>query len=69
MTIAAVKLWGRTIGAVSQSADRDYAAYKYADDFVGSNIQLSPVTMPLSNLKAARPASGRVIVAIVREGV
>lgn len=49
MTIAAVKLWGRTIGAVSQEDDRDYAAFQYHEDFAKSGIQVSPVTMPLAN--------------------
>lgn len=55
MTIAAVKLWGRTIGAVSQEDDRDYAAFQYDEDFVKSNIQVSPITMPLANRIYAFP--------------
>lgn len=55
MTIAAVKLWGRTIGAVSQEDDRDYAAFQYDEDFVNSNIEISPITMPLANRIYAFP--------------
>ena len=47
-TVAAVRLWGRRIGAVSQSQDRDYAAFEYEPEFVRSGIQVSPVTMPLA---------------------
>jgi serine/threonine-protein kinase HipA len=46
--IAEVQLWGRTIGAVSLEEGREVAAFQYAADFARSGIELSPVTMPLS---------------------
>lgn len=46
--IAEVKLWGRTIGAVSQEPGRDHAAFEYDEAFVGSGIELSPLVMPLA---------------------
>ncbi len=55
MTIAAVKLWGRTIGAVSQEEGRDYAAFEYARDFSRSGIEVSPLTMPLAETIYAFP--------------
>lgn len=55
MTLAAVKLWGRTIGAVSEEDSRDYAAFQYDEDFARSNIQVSPITMPLANQIHAFP--------------
>jgi serine/threonine-protein kinase HipA len=45
--IAEVRLWGRTIGAVSMEDDRDYATFQFTPEFAESNIQVSPVTMPL----------------------
>ncbi len=45
--IAEVQLWGRTIGAVAMSPERDFAAFEYAPDFLGSGIELAPLTMPL----------------------
>ena len=47
--IARVLLWGRTIGAVSHEAGRDYAAFQYAPAFARSGIEVSPLTMPLSD--------------------
>lgn len=47
--LAAVKLWGRTIGAVSQAEDRDYAAFQYTPEFAASRYEVSPIVMPLSN--------------------
>lgn len=47
--IAKVRLWGRTIGAVSLGEGRDVAAFQYDENFAGSGIELSPLTMPLSN--------------------
>ncbi|MBW2493124.1 MAG: type II toxin-antitoxin system HipA family toxin [Deltaproteobacteria bacterium] len=49
MTVAEVRLWGRTIGAVSWDADRDVAFFEYDPAFRGSGIQLAPLTMPLSS--------------------
>ena len=48
MTIAEVRLWGRTIGAVSLEAGDDVAAFQYDPDFAKSDIEISPLTMPLS---------------------
>jgi serine/threonine-protein kinase HipA len=49
MTIAEVKLWGRTIGAVSWADGASHAAFQYAPAFSRSGIELSPITMPLSD--------------------
>lgn len=46
MTIATVKLWGKAIGAVSWSADTKLANFQYEPEFIGSNIELAPITMP-----------------------
>ncbi|MCX7247569.1 MAG: HipA N-terminal domain-containing protein, partial [Burkholderiales bacterium] len=46
--IAKVQLWGRTIGAISMESGRDYAAFQYDPVFARSGIELSPLTMPLS---------------------
>ena len=48
-TVAEVKLWGRTIGAVSLDDDADIAAFEYDPPFAGSGIEISPLIMPLSN--------------------
>lgn len=47
-TIAEVRLWGRTIGAVSLVDDADSAAFEYDPAFAGSGIEIAPLTMPLS---------------------
>lgn len=46
--IAKVRLWGRTIGAVSLNEGRDVAAFQYDAEFARSGIELSPLTVPLS---------------------
>src|ERR1043165_4265452 len=48
MTLAEVKLWGRTIGAVSLEAGGQAAAFQYDPAFAQSGIQVSPITMPLN---------------------
>jgi len=48
-TLAEVKLWGRTIGAVSLGKDDSVAAFEYDPAFVQSGIAISPLMMPPSN--------------------
>jgi len=48
MTVAEVKLWGRTIGAVSLEAGKDAARFEYTPAFAKSGIEVSPLMMPLS---------------------
>jgi serine/threonine-protein kinase HipA len=47
-TVAEVRLWGRTIGAVSLEEGAQAAAFQYDPAFVASGIQLAPLVMPLS---------------------
>ncbi len=47
-TLAEVRLWGRTIGAVAQEPGEAAAAFQYDPAFIGSGIELSPLVMPLS---------------------
>lgn len=48
MTLAEVRLWGRTIGAVSLEDGSRFAAFQYDPAFARSGIEVSPITMPLS---------------------
>jgi len=48
MSLAEVKLWGRTIGAVNWDSQNEYANFEYDKAFIKSNIQIAPLTMPLS---------------------
>jgi serine/threonine-protein kinase HipA len=47
-TVAEVRLWGRTIGAVSLEEGARICAFQYDPAFLASGIELSPITMPLS---------------------
>ena len=46
--VAEVRLWGRTIGAVSLEDNADVPAFEYDPVFTHSGIELSPLKMPLS---------------------
>ena len=48
-TLAEVRLWGRTIGAVSLEDGAAYAAFQYTPEFAASGIEISPLVMPLGN--------------------
>jgi serine/threonine-protein kinase HipA len=48
MTIAQVKLWGKSIGAVNWDKDAGLAHFEYEPDFIQSGIEVAPHTMPLS---------------------
>jgi serine/threonine-protein kinase HipA len=47
-TLAEVRLWGRTIGAVSLDAGEGTARFEYTPAFAKSGIEVSPLMMPLS---------------------
>lgn len=55
-TVATVKLWGRSIGAVSWDENLQLANFEYAPDFQHSGIQLSPFMMPLGDKIYSFPA-------------
>ncbi|MCD6430578.1 MAG: type II toxin-antitoxin system HipA family toxin [Deltaproteobacteria bacterium] len=58
-TVAEVRLWGRTIGAVSLNDGADIAAFEYDPNFAKSGIEISPIMMPLSNRVYSFPALSR----------
>jgi serine/threonine-protein kinase HipA len=47
-TVAEVRLWGKTIGAVSLPDQGQVAAFEYDAAFARSGIPVAPLTMPLS---------------------
>ncbi len=48
-SVAEVRLWGRTIGAVALMEAEDVATFEYAPAFQSSGIELAPLVMPLSD--------------------
>ena len=48
-TIAEVKLWGTTIGAIALDDNQPVASFQYDTGFMQSGIEIAPVMMPLSN--------------------
>ena len=59
MTIAEVKLWGKSIGAVSWDEGAGLAHFEYDPDFIRSGIEVAPLTMPLSKQIYTFPALPR----------
>jgi serine/threonine-protein kinase HipA len=47
-TVAEVRLWGRTIGAVSVEGPGAVAAFEFTPEFARSGIEVAPLAMPLS---------------------
>lgn len=58
-TTARVLLWGRDIGAVTWVDERSLAVFQYTPDFVDSNIQVAPLSMPLQEAPYEFPALAR----------
>lgn len=58
-TVAEVRLWGRSIGAVSVEDARSAAAFQFTDEFTRSGIQVSPLRMPLSDRVYSFPGLAR----------
>jgi serine/threonine-protein kinase HipA len=59
MTVAEVKLWGKSIGAVSWDEGAGLAHFEYDPDFIRSGIEVAPLTMPLSKQIYTFPALPR----------
>lgn len=59
VTVAKVRLWGTTIGAVSWNDDRDSAYFEYDPAFIPGGPQVAPLTMPLANAIYSFPALPR----------
>jgi len=59
VSIAEVKLWGKSIGAVSWEKDRDLGFFEYRPEFIGSGIEAAPLVMPLSDQIYSFPALPR----------
>jgi len=57
--IAEVRLWERTIGAISLPDGETTARFQYAADFAQSGIELAPITMPLREEPYQFPALAR----------
>ena len=53
---AKVILWGSLIGAVTWQPDRNTGTFQYAPDFLNSQIEIAPLTMPLRDFPYAFPA-------------
>ncbi len=56
MTVAEVRLWGKTIGAVSWDENTQLANFEYQPEFIGSGIEVAPITMPLADRIYSFPA-------------
>lgn len=59
MNFAEVKLWGKTIGAVSWNDETGLANFEYDHEFRESGIEVAPLTMPLSDQIYTFPALPR----------
>ncbi len=59
MTVAEVRLWGTTIGAVAQDGAGDVAAFEYEPGFANHGVEVSPITMPLAREVYRFPQLGR----------
>jgi len=59
MTVAEVRLWGRTIGAVNWDQDSAIANFEYEPSFINSGIEIAPLTMKLSDQIYSFPALSR----------
>ena len=55
-TVAEVRLWGRTIGAVALEDGAATATFEYDPIFAESGIQVAPLTMPTSDRLYSFPA-------------
>ncbi len=58
-TVAEVRLWDRTIGAVSVEDGSDVAAFQYGASFLRSGIEIVPIHLPLAPAPYLFPSLNR----------
>jgi serine/threonine-protein kinase HipA len=58
-TVAEVRLWGRTIGAVSVPGPGQVATFEYESEFRRSGLEVAPLMMPTSGTEYSFPALSR----------
>jgi len=56
ISTAKVMLWGTQVGAVTWVAEESLGYFQFAPEFLPSEIELSPITMPLTHTPYAFPA-------------
>lgn len=44
-----VYLWGTRVGIIHKDPEKSYASFEYDSDFIKTDIEISPLMMPLSN--------------------
>lgn len=55
--VAYINIWGNLVGAVSWNAEKEYATFEFDSKFLNMDLNLSPITMPLSEaIKQKRPS-------------
>lgn len=59
--IARVTLYGQNVGTLLWDKSRQYAVFEYADSFVGSGLEPSPIIMPVMQ--------GRTYSSIIRNSI
>lgn len=59
-TMAEVKMWGSTIGAVTLEGGEQTASFQYDPDFAQSGIEVAPLMMPLSERVYSFPGLAQV---------
>ena len=57
MTDAKVRLWGRTVGAVSWDAERFLGVFQYTPGFAKTSVEPSPIVMPKGQVSYEFPGN------------
>jgi serine/threonine-protein kinase HipA len=53
-TIASIKIWNQKVGAVLWDESKNIGVFEFDKSFVNSGLDLSPITLPLSEAKKGR---------------
>ena len=59
MSLAEIRLWGKSIGAVRWDLSKNVSFFEYDPDFHNSGIELSHLRMPLSDSIYSFPGLGQ----------
>ena len=51
ITTAFINIWGKRVGAIAWNANSGIGSFEYEPSFLNTNLDLSPIKMPISVAK------------------
>jgi len=66
VTVLIVKLWGKDVAAITWNKDKGVADLEFFESFVKEGLDISPLVMPLEDIKRGDRVGTPILVDTVR---